>query len=835
MVATVSKAPNPWYSKITVMIRNYFKIAWRSMMKNKAFSFINIFGLSIGLTCCMLISLYIVHETSYDHYQEHKDRIYQVATLFSDEGVEHRSATTAGPLGKFLQQEYPEVQSYTRLLGLFGDDKTLFQVREGNGRLTSIYEAKGFLADANFFQMLTYRFKEGDPKTALSQPNSVVINEDMAQKLFGKKPALDQMVYISSSTNGDSLFRVTGVFAAPPGPTHVDARFFLSFRGGNLDGLANNNDDLANNNMFHTFLLLKSSADAKTLEQKLPGFVQRHLGEQLQKTGKERRYHLTSLPDIYLSGANEHAISSGSKTSLYILGSIALLTLLIACINFMNLSTANSAKRAAEVGVRKVLGAEKASLVRQFFGESLLMSAIALVFALLLTLVLLGVFEQVAGKTLSLTTQQKIGFAGVFLLLTLITGLLAGSYPAFYLSSFKPIKVLKGKFSNSFAAVSLRKGMVVFQFMISIVLIIASIVIAQQMSYMRQKDLGFEKGQQIIIPLRTATAKSSIRSFKDEVASNTRITSIGSGMAYPGIFHPQDWLMYRQGKTPANSRSVFINMVDENFLQTIGVHLVAGRLFSNQFPSDTLHSLVINEETVKQFGFTSPQEAVGKWMAFDWNGQQQRFYIVGVVRNFHFHDLHEAIDPFAFRFYNQADAGFNYLIAHVRGDGLQPALTALETTWKKLNPNEPFEYSFLDQDFQKNYEADSRRASLIHYFTIIAILISCLGLFGLVSFTAEQRTKEIGIRKVLGASVYGVVALLSKDFLKLVMIALLIASPIAWWAMNRWLQNFAYQTNISWQVFARTAFLAVVIAFGTISFQAIKAAIANPVKSLRAE
>jgi len=817
------------------MFKTYVKIAWRNLMRNKVFSFINIFGLSIGLTCCILITLYIVHETSYDRYHKNADRVYQIATDFIDQGVEDKSATTSAPLGRMLQQEYPEVQASTRLLGLFRDDKTLFQVPEGDGRLNSFYETKGFLADSNFFQILTYQFKEGDPKTALTEPNSVVINEDIANKLFGKGSALNKMVHISSSTNGDSNFRITGVFADPPGPSHLNARFFMTFRGGYMDRMANNNPSLANNNMFYTYLLLRNRSDVQSLEQKFPDFVQRHLGEELKQMGKGRKYLLTALPEIYLSGAPQHAASKGSKTGLFILASIALLTLLIACINFMNLATANSAKRAAEVGVRKVLGAQKGSLLGQFLGESLTMSFIALVFSLIFTLLLLPVFEQVSGKTLIISTPQKITLAGVFILLTLITGLLAGSYPAFYLSSFRPIKVLKGKFSNSFAALSLRKGLVVFQFIISIVLIVASVVIASQMSYMRQKDLGFEKDQQIIIPLRTATSKNSYQAFKNEVVNTSTIASIGSANAYPGIFHPQDWLMYRQGQNKENSKSVFINFIDEGFLQTIGVRLLAGRLFSNQFPSDTLHSFVINEEAIKQFGFTSPQEAIGKWLAFDWDGQQLRYTIIGVVKNFHFRDLHETIDPFAFIFYNQADAGFNYMIAHVRGGNIPTALAALQTTWKKLNPNEPFEYSFLDQDFQKNYEADSRRASLINYFTVIAIIISCLGLFGLATFTAEQRTKEIGIRKVLGASVYGIVALLSKDFMKLVLIAVIIASPVAWWAMNKWLQNFAYQTEIGWQVFALTTLIAVVIAFTTISFQAIRAALSNPVKSLRTE
>jgi putative ABC transport system permease protein len=350
---------------------------------------------------------------------------------------------------------------------------------------------------------------------------------------------------------------------------------------------------------------------------------------------------------------------------------------------------------------------------------------------------------------------------------------------------------------------------------------------------MRLKDLGFAKDQQVIIPLRTEAAKNTIAAFKNEVARQPGITSIGAGMSYPGIFHPQDWLMYAQGQNMNSSQKMIINLVDQDFLQTLGVKLVAGRLFSKDFPADTLTRFVVNEETIKRFGFASPQDAVGKWLAFDWEGQQQQFSIIGVVKNFHFKDLHEEIEPIAFRMYH--DAGFNYMVAAAGGGDLSKTITGLEKAWKKMNPNEPFEYSFLDQDFQRNYEREERQARLINYFTIVAIIISCLGLFGLATFTAEQRTKEIGIRKVLGASVYGVVALLSKDFLKLVAIAVVVASPLAWWGMNKWLQNFAYKTTIDWSVFALTTLLAITISFATISYQAIKAALSNPVKSLRTE
>ena len=815
------------------MLRNYFKLALRNLMKKKAFSFINIFGLSVGLTCCILITLYIYHETSYDKHHPAGNRIYKMGTVFIDKGVEEKGGTTSAPLGKMLQEEYPEIAASTRLLELFRDDKTLFQVKENGGQAKSIYEQKGLLADSNFFQLIPYRFKEGNPRNALQAPNTVVISENIAQKLFGTQPALDKLVRISSNTNGDSTFRVTGVFAQPTAPSHIEANFFISFRGGNMDQFANDSPSLANNNMFNTYVLLKEGANAKSLEAKFPSFIQRHLGEQLKQMGKQRKYLMLPVADVHLSGVGKGVSPGGSKTTLFILGSIALLTLLIACINFMNLSTASSAKRATEVGIRKVLGAEKRSLLWQFLGESMLMAFVALLFAVLLTWLLLPVFENVSGKTILISSEQKIVLAGFFLLLAFITGLLAGSYPALYLSSFRPIKVLKGRFSNSLAAISLRKGLVVFQFVISIVLIIASVVIANQMSFMRLKDLGFAKDQQIIVPLRTDNAKNSIAAFKNEAASHAGVQTLGAAMSYPGIFHPQDWLMYAQGQTMNDSKQVFINLVDDSFLPTLGVKLLAGRTFSKEFAADTLTRFVINEEAVKKFGFGSPQEALGKWLAFDWEGQQRQFTIIGVVKNFHFKDLHEEIEPLAFRYY--PDAGFNYLVARAGGTNIKQALTGLEATWKKLNPNEPFEYSFLDQDFQKNYDREERQANMINYFTIVAIIISCLGLFGLATFTAEQRTKEIGIRKVLGASVYGVVSLLSKDFLRLVFIAVLIASPLAWWGMNKWLQNFAYQTSIGWQVFAITTFIAIVIAFATVSFQAIKAAVANPVKSLRTE
>lgn len=816
------------------MFRNYLKIAWRSLMKNKTFSFINIFGLAIGFTCCMLISLYIYNEISYDTYHKNKERIFQLGATTIQDGKEERRANTASPFAKTMQQEFPEIEASARMMRLFTDDKTLLQYTTPSGAVKSFYETQGYLADSSFFNILTFHFIEGAGATALAEPNTIVLSEAVAQKLFGKNKALGNVIHISSSTNGDRDFKVTGVYAQPPTPSHIDARFILSFKGGNMEHFAGSSTSFIFNNMFYTYFLLKPGADAKKLEAKFPAFVTKYMAAGLKDAGIRRHLFLTPIRNIHLrSSIEENVTPAGSLTYLYILASIAVLTLLIACINFMNLSTARSSKRAAEVGVRKTLGAERGSLVRQFLGESLIMALLAFLFSILFTFLLLPFFERVSDKSLQLPPAEYLPLLLFFFILVLVAGLLAGSYPAFYLSSFQPVKVLKAKFANTLAAVALRKGLVVFQFVISVALIVASVVITGQMDFLRSTDLGFTKDQQLVVPLRTDRSKELYASLKTAISNQPGIASVGASFYYPGIFNPQDWLLYKQGTSMKDSKDVYINHVDTSFLQTLQIKPVAGRLFSSQYPADTAARIVLNETAIATFGFASAQDAVGKWIAADWDGQQNRFEIVGVVKDFHFKDLHNAVQPYGFLLNN--DNRFNYLIAHTKEGDPSGTLKSLEKTWRNLNPNEPFEYSFLDQDFQKNYAAEGRLAGLIRYFTIIAILISCLGLFGLAAFSAEQRTKEIGIRKVMGASIAQIVALLSKDFLKLVGVAVVIACPAAWYVMDKWLQNFAYRTTISVAVFFITALIAFFIAMFTISFQAVRAALTNPVKNLRTD
>ncbi|HNG62185.1 MAG TPA: ABC transporter permease [Ferruginibacter sp.] len=818
------------------MIRTYFKIAWNNLRKNKVFSFINIFGLAAGLACCMLITLYIRNEISYDKYHKHAADIYQLGTNFIREGKETKMSGTPAPVAQAMQFEYPEIEQTTRLLALFNEDKTLLQYNEKNAAPQSFYETKGYIADSSFFRVFTYDFLEGNPATALNEPRTVVLSEEIARKIFGNQPALNKLLHISSGTNGDYDFMVTGVFRPVSKPSHIDARFFLSFKGGEIEQLANRMaTNFANNNMFFTYLQLKPGTDVAALQAKFPAFIDKYAGKDLKAQGFYKKQFLTKLTDIHLySGMDQNVTPPGSVTYLYILTSIALFTLLIACINFMNLSTARSSKRSAEVGIRKVLGAEKSALVRQFLGESVFMSLIAFVFAFALVWFLLPAFNELAGKELSLSFSQNTISIIAFLALSVITGIVAGIYPAFYLSSFRPVKVLKGRFSNSLAAVSLRKGLVVFQFVISVALIISSVVIASQMRYLRSADLGFDKDQQVVIPLRSATAKQMYPSLKNELAKLPGVTNVGASLFNPGVFNPSDNLLYKEGQTMNDAKRTRMNWVDAGYLQTLNIKPVAGRLFSEAFPADTSFRMVLNETAIRDIGFPSAQDAVGKKVYFDYQGQQYGFDIVGVVKDFHFEDLHLPITPYGYQLNSNLD-NFNYMLVHTRGADMKALLSSIGAGWHRLNPNEPFEYNFLDEEFQKNYQAEDRLAGIVGYFTMIAILICCLGLFGLAAFSAEQRVKEIGVRKVLGASVSGIVGLLSKDFLKLVFVAIVIASPLAWYIMNKWLQDFAYRVDISWWVFVVAGIGAVLIAFITIGFQAIRAATVNPVKSLRTE
>ncbi|MHA4742382.1 ABC transporter permease [Dyadobacter sp. MSC1_007] len=818
------------------MIRNYLKIAWRNVLKSKLFSAINVFGLSVGMTCCMLLLLYILSESSFDRHQEYVNDLYLVrCENVQPNGEKMDNPRAPAPYAQAIKSEYPEVVQVTRLWQNFLEDKTLLTVsRPGNTPL-SFYETKGIHIDSTFFDVFTYQFLEGDKRTAMNDPRSIVLSEELAHKLFGTRSAVNQTVKVGGKTGHNENFKVTGVFRNESARSHIDANYFVSLKAGWVgDYLRQPDLNFTSNNMFYHYLRLRPGTDADLFASKLPAFIEKYARKDLKVAGFDKKLALLPVRDIHLFSQIEKIVTpTTSATYLYVLASIAIFTLLIACINFMNLATARSAKRAAEVGMRKVMGAGRGGLVGQFLGESMVLTFLALLLAAVLVVLFLPFFNQLADKSLTINELLKPEIIAGFVALAFVTGLLAGSYPAFYLSVFNPLDVIKGRFVNSVSATALRKGLVVFQFVISIGLVVATIVIQGQIRFMKEQPLGFEKDQQIVIPFRSKEARQAYTALRNEILQNSRITGASGTSYYPGILNPSDMSVHLPGETVNENKLVKTNWVAPEFIQTMGFKLAAGRTFSKEFPADTNFKIVVNEATLRRFGIPL-EKAVGQKFQFErGEGTPGAVEIVGVVKDFHFTDLRKAIEPYAF--FLNSGTNFNYLIAHANGQDVASVIPFLESKWKELVPDEPFAYSFLDEDFQSNYKADARTSRMVNSFTVISILISCLGLFGLATFAAQQRIKEIGVRKVLGASVASIVTLLSGDFVKLIIISFVIATPLTWYLMDQWLQDFAYKIDIQWWMFAGAGALAITIALITVSTQAIKAAFTNPVKSLKSE
>lgn len=817
------------------MFKNYLKIAWRNLLSSKLFSFINVFGLSVGMTCCMLLLLYILSETSFDKHQEHVNDLYLLRSEnVQSNGEKMDNPRAPAPYAQAVKAEFPEVVQVTRLWMNFLEDKTLLKVAQAGKQEKAFYETKGVHVDSTFFDVFTYQFVEGDAKTSMNEPHSVVLSEEVAQKLFGKESALNQTVRIGGRSGNNEDFKVTGVFKSESARSHIDARYFVSIHSGWVgDYLRQPNLDFTNNNMFYTYLRLKPGTSAEKFGAKLPSFIEKYARKDLRIAGFDKKLHLLPVRDIHLFSLIDKIVTpTTSTTYLYVLASIALFTLLIACINFMNLATARSAKRAAEVGIRKVMGAGKSGLVGQFLGESMVLTFLALVLATASVVVFLPFFNQLSDKSLSISELFKPEIALAFIVLALLTGLLAGSYPAFYLSVFNPLDVIKGKFTNSVSATTLRRGLVVFQFVISIGLVVATMVIQEQIKFMRDQPLGFTKDQQIVIPFRSQEARRAYTALRNEILQNNQITAAAGTSYYPGILNPSDMSVFLPGQSVNDDGLVKTNGVSADFMKTMDFKMAAGRMFSVDFPADTNYKIVVNEATLRKFAIPL-DKAVGQKLNFN-RGEDGigSLEIVGVAKDFHFESLHKVIEPYAFFLNND---NFNYIIAHVDTKDVSKVLPFIEAKWKTLVPDEPFSYTFLNEDFQTSYSADARTARIVNAFTVISILISCLGLFGLAAFAAQQRIKEIGVRKVLGASVGSIVTLLSGDFMKLVLVSLVIATPLTWYVMSKWLQDFAYSISIEWWMFVLAGVMAVVIALITVSSQAIKAALSNPVKSLKSE
>ncbi|MGV3639229.1 MAG: ABC transporter permease [Adhaeribacter sp.] len=807
------------------MFRNHLKIALRNLWRHKAFSAINVLGLAIGLATCLVILLFVGHELSYDRYHEKADRIVRVVFRGSMRGNLIREASVMPPVARTLRADYPEVLDATRL-------------RHGGAPMVSYgkrsFREEGFAyVDSNFFSVFTLPFLQGDPQTALTQPGTMVISRAAARRYFG---AADPMGKVLQLKTWKQAYRVSGVIDRVPENSHFQLDLFASMHS---EPDARSASWMTSN--YYTYLVLPPGYDHKKLEAKLPQAVEKYLGPQLKQAmgmtlGQFRRQgndiglFLEPLTSIHLHSESTNDLRpAGDIRAVYIFSAIALFMLLLAAINFMNLSTAGASRRAREVGVRKVLGSVRGQLVRQFLLESVLLTGLALLLALLLVQLALPWFNNLAGKSLRFDLVAHPAWLPALLLGGLLVGLLAGSYPAFFLSAFKPVEVLKGRFTAGKNSIGLRSGLVVFQFFVSVSLMIGTVLVYQQLQFIWNKDLGYDKEQVLVLP-ETWVLGSRQDVFRNQLLQDPRVLRVSaSGYLPAGPSYGNNNMSHAAGK-PGELIKNLKYEVDHHYIPTLGMQLVAGRNFSPNLASDSM-GVILNETAARAFGWG--KDPLGQRLSdlINNEGDKVTYHVIGVVKDFHFRSFHERISPLIMVLGRHNSS----LIVKVRTDDMAGLLSTLKNRWNSLTQEAPFTWSFLDERFQQTYEQERKLGTLLAIFAGLTIFIACLGLLGLAIFTAEQRSKEMGIRKVLGASVADILALLSKDFLKLVLLANLLAWPLAWWGMHQWLQDFAYRIPIRWWVFGAAAGTALLVALVTVGLQALRTARANPVKALGRE
>ena len=816
------------------MFTNYLKLALRSLMRNKAYSFINIFGLALGITCCLLLSLYIRDEMSYDKHHKHANDLYRIITNFQSGSIVDRVGSASPPIAMTIKDEVPEVEAAVRILNPPGvkeffttgeKEKTRSLMRYKDNLF---YESDGFLADSTLFDVFTYELNEGYAKQALAQPNSVVLSEKLAHKLFGEETALDKMITISQGGKQDE-YRVTGIFKEKYN-SHIKANFFTSINSsGSIQNVLNENE-WAGQNFVPSYLKLVPGHNKAAVEKKMNDVLLRHGAAAMNAEGIHKTLSLEPVKDIYLKS------DVGQKpriSYLYIVGAIALFILLIACINFMNLSTAKASRRATEIGIRKTLGALRSSLIRQILGEAMVTVVIAIIISLMLTRLALPFFNQLTNKNISINSENSVFLLFAGITLTIVSGLLAGSYPAFYLTSFQPVKVLKGKFKPGAASGRLRQTLVVFQFMIAIALVCSIFIISRQVNFMMSENPGFNANAKIVLPLRTDEAHKQYDILKAQIQQNSNVDAVSGCSFIPGTPIFRDMNFYADGENINNIVDIDRNVVDVGFLELLNIKLITGRSFRESRNLDSNRKFILNRSAVSKLGST-PEKIVGQYLHFDWAGKKYDFQVIGVMEDFHQNSLHEEIAPTLFEMENN-NKRCDYVVASIASANFEQAVKEMERTWKSLIHDTPFEYSFLDKTVQKQYDEDRKVSKIISCFGIIAMIICALGLYGLSSYMAERRFKEIGIRKVLGASVPQIVGMMSAEFVRLVLIAFVIAVPVAYYGMSKWLEGFAYKISIGWFVFVMAGLVALAIALITISFESIKSALANPIDSLRSE
>lgn len=793
------------------MIKNYFVTAWRNLIKSKVFSIINIMGLTIGITVCMMIFLFVMNEFSFDNFHKDGDRIYRLMRGFPKDGKVANVAYVSGPYAPALMNDFPaDIQSVVRI----NTNDNLITIGD-----KSFHEKKVIDADSNFFRFFTFPLIKGNPQTVLQDPHSVVLTETTAKKYFG---SIEDAMGKTIVADKDLPLKVTGI--AKDDPTNSHIQFDLVIPLDNFKDATWMTTWI--NNGIYTYVKLNPHVSPSRVEKLLPAFIEKYMGSDIRKFGL---YHyqlsLTPLKEVYFDDAALDGIKHGDKKVVYIFLSIAVLILLIACINFMNLSTIRAAERSKEVGLRKVLGALRNNLVWQFIGESVLLTLISCLFAVALLVLIMPWYNQLLGYSLTIswnTLPVWLFLAGV----VIVVGFLAGSYPAFFLSAFSPINALKGKLRLGKGGSAFRQVLVVVQFSITVFLIVATIIIAKQMTYVKNKQLGYNKEQTVMVRIDNDDIYKNRNVFKSQLQNESGVQSVSLMSGEPGGFFDGQVFDVQDHAERWNARTEF---TDFEFVKTLGLKIIAGRNFSSSYPTDTTDAVLINKTAATKLGWT-PEEAIGKWIENTIRDTARR-RIIGVVADFNFESLKSNIEPLVIA----PNPDRRVALVKLKPGNIKAGVALVEKAYKNVASAYPFEYRFLDEQFNDLYKKDIRQQTILSVFAGLAIFVACLGLFGLASFTTTKRFKEIGVRKVLGSSVKGIVLLLSKDLLKPVLIATCIALPIGYWASEKWLQNFAYKTSLSWWVFLVAAITTFAIAFVTVCLKAIKAAMANPVKSLRTE
>jgi len=808
------------------MIRNYIKIAWRSLRKNKLQTIINLLGLTVGTVCCLSILLYVFAQLGYDDHHDNAESLYRVRTVIDDpSSVQFNAASSGPPIGFAMKEDFPEVIEATRLVYMGEGTEDLIRVSENN---EGFYEPRGYLADATIFNVFTFNFLEGNPNTALVEPNTVVLSSSLAKKLFGNVPALNKTI-ISGSGEQQLSLTVTGVFDDNnPEKSHLNPNYLVTMNTPGLGEFVRSVQNFATQNFIYTYVKLNSPDNASLVQEKLPAFLNARGAKDFAKLNFKKELYLQKVSDIHLysKGISRQIGPISDIKYLYLLITLALFIQLVACINFINLSTARANKRAKEIGVRKTIGADKKSLIAQFLGESVLLSLLATIVSVPLTAFLLPLVNQLTQGNVSYAAFFDWRILSILLIIGIITGFIAGIYPALILSSIKPTRVLKGTVSTNTGGTILRKGLVVFQFVISIGLIATVYIITEQVRFAQNKDLGYESDNLIAVRLGTQEAFTQYETLKTNMSKISGVKSVSGCNIFPSQILRSDVGAYLPGSDPSKPKLVKVNGIQSGYLETTKTKLLTGRAVKKQDTSQVL----VNKATIDAFNI-KPDDAIGQKILFSTGEDVTTVEIIGVTEDFHYASLREEIEPLLMYVDNSPD----WLLIKTQTTDFENILNQLQVAWKKINKTTPFVYNFVDKETEKLIAEEKRLANISVAFTTLAILISCLGLFGLISFMAEQKKKEIGIRKVLGASVSTVMKMLTKDFLILIIIALFIATPIAYYAMENWLQDFTYRISISWWIFLIAGIITMSITFLTVSIQAIKAATANPVNSLRTE